>query len=95
MNWSTLLVLWLWKLLNRSNLGSRVFTELPNLGEVKEILKIARVQAQKQPATVQHPIVCIDVIEEGIISDPRAGLMKVITSWCYIFLVLCHMQRGS
>jgi enoyl-CoA hydratase/3-hydroxyacyl-CoA dehydrogenase len=69
--------------------------KLPNLGEVKEILKIARVQAQKQPATVQHPIVCIDVIEEGIISDPRAGLVKVITSLCYIFLVLCHMQRSS
>ena len=54
--------------------------KLPNLGEAKEILKIARVQAKKQAPNVQHPMVCIDVIEEGIISDPRAGLMKVITN---------------
>lgn len=51
--------------------------KLPTLGDTMEILKTARVQAQKQAANVQHPIVCIDVIEEGIVSDPRAGLMKV------------------
>uniref|UniRef100_A0A0D9WFM0 Uncharacterized protein n=1 Tax=Leersia perrieri TaxID=77586 RepID=A0A0D9WFM0_9ORYZ len=49
---------------------------LPALEETKKILNFARVQAQKQSAYLQHPLVCIDVIEEGIISGPRAGLMK-------------------
>ncbi|KAG8067897.1 hypothetical protein GUJ93_ZPchr0005g15965 [Zizania palustris] len=50
--------------------------KLPALEEVKKIINFARVQAQKQSANVQHPLVCIDVIDEGIISGPRAGLMK-------------------
>uniref|UniRef100_A0A0E0L1J6 enoyl-CoA hydratase n=1 Tax=Oryza punctata TaxID=4537 RepID=A0A0E0L1J6_ORYPU len=49
---------------------------LPALEETKKILNFARLQAQKQSASLQHPLVCIDVIEEGIISGPRAGLMK-------------------
>ncbi|XP_062231207.1 peroxisomal fatty acid beta-oxidation multifunctional protein MFP2-like [Phragmites australis] len=53
---------------------------LPALGEVKKILKYARVQAQKKAAYVQHPIVCIDVIEEGIVSGPRTGLMQEVLS---------------
>lgn len=51
--------------------------KLEALGEAKEILKFARVQAQKQSAYLEHPRVCIDVIEEGIVSRPRAGLLKV------------------
>ena len=50
---------------------------LPDLAEVKDVMKFARVQAKMKAANVQHPIVCIDVIEEGIVSGPRAGLMKV------------------
>ncbi|OAY81349.1 Glyoxysomal fatty acid beta-oxidation multifunctional protein MFP-a [Ananas comosus] len=50
--------------------------KLEPLGEAKEILKFARAQAQKQAANFQHPLVCIDVIEEGIVSGPRAGLWK-------------------
>ncbi|XP_042966985.1 glyoxysomal fatty acid beta-oxidation multifunctional protein MFP-a-like isoform X2 [Carya illinoinensis] len=46
------------------------------LGEATEILKFARAQAQKQAPHLQHPLVCIDVIEEGIVSGPRAGLFK-------------------
>ncbi|ONK63343.1 uncharacterized protein A4U43_C07F14070 [Asparagus officinalis] len=46
------------------------------LGEAREILKFARAQARKQAPHLQHPIVCIDVIEEGIVSGPRAGLWK-------------------
>ncbi|XP_047095370.1 glyoxysomal fatty acid beta-oxidation multifunctional protein MFP-a-like [Lolium rigidum] len=53
---------------------------LPDIGEAKEILKFARVQAQKQAANLQHPLVCIDIIEEGILSDPRAVLMKEVLS---------------
>ncbi|XP_057476267.1 glyoxysomal fatty acid beta-oxidation multifunctional protein MFP-a-like [Actinidia eriantha] len=46
------------------------------LGEAREILKFARTQARKQAPNLEHPIVCIDVIEEGIVSGPRAGLWK-------------------
>lgn len=48
------------------------------LGEAREILNFARVQAKKRAANLHHPLVCIDVIEEGIVSGPRAGLWKVI-----------------
>uniref|UniRef100_A0ACD5U364 Uncharacterized protein n=1 Tax=Avena sativa TaxID=4498 RepID=A0ACD5U364_AVESA len=53
---------------------------LGDLGEAKKILKFARVQAQKQASNLQHPLVCIDVIEQGILSDPRAALMKEVLS---------------
>lgn len=46
------------------------------LSEAKEILMLARKQAQEQCPNVAHPMVCIDVIEEGIVSGPRAGLWK-------------------
>ncbi|KAH7573552.1 hypothetical protein JRO89_XS03G0170400 [Xanthoceras sorbifolium] len=46
------------------------------LGEAREIFKFARAQARKQAPNLKHPIVCIDVIEEGIVSGPRAGLLK-------------------
>lgn len=54
--------------------------KLPDLQEAKEILKISRVKAQKQAANLQHPLVCIDVIEAGVLSGPRAGLMKEVVS---------------
>ncbi|KAD4178258.1 hypothetical protein R6Q59_021824 [Mikania micrantha] len=46
------------------------------LGEAREILNFARTQARKQAPNLQHPQVCIDVIEAGIVSGPRVGLMK-------------------
>ncbi|KAJ0954535.1 putative isomerase, Enoyl-CoA hydratase, 3-hydroxyacyl-CoA dehydrogenase [Helianthus annuus] len=46
------------------------------LGEAREILKFARAQTRTQPPNLQHPQVCIDVIEEGIVSGPDAGLSK-------------------
>ncbi|XP_041012143.1 glyoxysomal fatty acid beta-oxidation multifunctional protein MFP-a [Juglans microcarpa x Juglans regia] len=46
------------------------------LGEAREILKFARAQALKQAPNLKHPLVCIDAIEEGIVSGPRAGLWK-------------------
>ena len=52
--------------------------KLEPLGEAREILKFARAQAQKQAANLHHPLVCIDVIEEGIVAGPRAGLWKVL-----------------
>lgn len=51
--------------------------KLESLGEAREILKFAREQARKQAPNLKHPLVCIDVIEEGIASGPRAGLWKV------------------
>lgn len=50
--------------------------KLEPLGEAREILKFARAQARKQAPNLKHPLVCIDVIEEGIVSGPRAGLWK-------------------
>lgn len=67
--------------------------KLEPLGEAREILKFARAQARKQAPNLHHPLVCIDVIEEGIVSGPRAGLWKVntishhfILSWRFFFL---------
>lgn len=54
--------------------------KLEPLGEAREILKFARAQTQKRAPNLQHPLVCLDVIEEGIVSGPRAGLWKVSAS---------------
>ncbi|KAL5228604.1 hypothetical protein ABZP36_016869 [Zizania latifolia] len=56
--------------------------KLEPLGEAREILKFARAQARRQAANLEHPLVCIDAIEEGIVSGPRAGLWKVFNSTC-------------
>lgn len=50
--------------------------KLDSLGEAREIFKFARAQARKQAPNLKHPIVCIDVVEEGVVSGPRAGLWK-------------------
>ncbi|CAL0309646.1 unnamed protein product [Lupinus luteus] len=46
------------------------------LGEAREILNFARAQTRKRAPNLNHPLVCIDVIEEGIVSGPRVGLLK-------------------
>ncbi|KAM7527043.1 hypothetical protein LguiB_030453 [Lonicera macranthoides] len=46
------------------------------LAEAREILKSARIQARTQWRNLRHPLVCIDVIEQGIVSGPRIGLWK-------------------
>lgn len=51
--------------------------KLEPLGEAREILKFARAQTRKRAPNLKHPLVCIDVIEEGIVSGARAGLWKV------------------
>jgi enoyl-CoA hydratase/3-hydroxyacyl-CoA dehydrogenase len=58
------------------------------LGEAREILQFARAQARKQAPNLQHPLICIDVIEEGIASGPRAGLWKVLICLYYSFTSL-------
>ncbi|XP_040867219.1 peroxisomal fatty acid beta-oxidation multifunctional protein MFP2 isoform X2 [Glycine max] len=52
--------------------------KLEPLGEAREILKFARAQVQKRAPNLQHPLVCIDVIEAGVVAGPRAGLWKEV-----------------
>lgn len=52
-------------------------SKLEPLAEAREIIKFARAQVQKRAPNIKHPLVCIDVIEQGIISGPQAGLKKV------------------
>ncbi|MFQ6637237.1 hypothetical protein Gotur_013193, partial [Gossypium turneri] len=40
------------------------------------MLEHARVKSNKQAPNLKHPLVCIDVIEEGLVHDPRAALWK-------------------
>ncbi|GFP80637.1 glyoxysomal fatty acid beta-oxidation multifunctional protein MFP-a [Phtheirospermum japonicum] len=50
--------------------------KLEPLEEARTILKSARIEAQNQNPNVVHPFVCIDVIEQGIISGPHNALWK-------------------
>ncbi|XP_057417250.1 peroxisomal fatty acid beta-oxidation multifunctional protein MFP2 [Lotus japonicus] len=73
------------------------------LGEAREILKFARAQARKQAPNLKHPLVCIDVIEAGIISGPREGLWKeaeafeelVRSDTCKSLVHIFFAQRGT
>ncbi|THG03548.1 hypothetical protein TEA_012206 [Camellia sinensis var. sinensis] len=73
------------------------------LGEAREILKFARTQARKQAPNLEHPIVCINVVEEGIVSSPRAGLWKEVEAFqgllhsdtCKSLIHLFFAQRGT
>lgn len=51
--------------------------KLPPLGEAREILKFAREQTRKRAPNMKHPLMCLDALETGIVSGPRAGLEKV------------------
>lgn len=51
--------------------------KLEPLGEAREIFNFARAQTRKRAPNLKHPLVCIDVIEEGIVAGPKAGLWKV------------------
>uniref|UniRef100_A0ACD5TWF9 Uncharacterized protein n=1 Tax=Avena sativa TaxID=4498 RepID=A0ACD5TWF9_AVESA len=53
--------------------------------EAREIFNFARAQAKMQAANLQHPLVCIDVIEEGIVSGPRTGLRKEAMAFQELF----------
>ncbi|KAI8012329.1 hypothetical protein LOK49_LG06G03392 [Camellia lanceoleosa] len=73
------------------------------LGEAREILKFARTQARKQAPNLEHPIVCINVVEEGIVSGPRAGLWKEVEAFqgllhsdtCKSLIHIFFAQRGT
>lgn len=73
------------------------------LGEAREILNFARAQARKQAPNLQHPQVCIDVIEEGIVSGPLAGVWKEAEAFqgllhsdtCKSLVHVFFSQRGT
>ncbi|CAL5343344.1 unnamed protein product [Camellia sinensis] len=72
-------------------------------GEAREILKFARTQARKQAPNLEHTIVCINVVEEGIVSGPRAGLLKEVEAFqgllhsdtCKSLIHIFFAQRGT
>lgn len=77
--------------------------KLEPLGEAREILNFARAQARKQAPNLHHPQVCINVIEEGIVSGPRAGLWKELEDFqgllhsdtCKSLVNIFFAQRGT
>ncbi|XP_020254330.1 glyoxysomal fatty acid beta-oxidation multifunctional protein MFP-a-like [Asparagus officinalis] len=50
--------------------------KIESIEEARELLNFSRVQARKRAPNLEHPLICIDVIEEGIVFGPRAGLWK-------------------
>lgn len=52
--------------------------KLGPLAESRRIFNFARIQVQERTPNVTYPLICIDVVEEGIVSDPRNGLWKVV-----------------
>ncbi|XP_047963738.1 glyoxysomal fatty acid beta-oxidation multifunctional protein MFP-a-like isoform X1 [Salvia hispanica] len=48
--------------------------KLGTLEEARAILNSARMEVHRQNPNVQHPLVCINLIEQGIVSDPRDAL---------------------
>lgn len=77
--------------------------KIESLGEAREILKFAKTQAQKRAPNLKHPLVCIDVIEHGIVAGPRAGLLKeaeafeglVASDTCKSLIHIFFSQRGT
>lgn len=64
------------------------------LGEAREILNFARAQARKQAPNLNHPQVCIDVIEEGIVSGPRRGLYKVLIDLIILSYYISKLMKS-
>ncbi|CAN1806896.1 Glyoxysomal fatty acid beta-oxidation multifunctional protein MFP-a [Linum perenne] len=77
--------------------------KLDPLGEAREIFKFVRAQVRRQAPNLTHPLVCIDVVEEGIVSGPRAGLWKEFESFqelvradtCKSLVHIFFAQRGT
>ncbi|KAJ8493251.1 hypothetical protein OPV22_014972 [Ensete ventricosum] len=77
--------------------------KLEPLEKAREVLQSARVEARNRSPNVQFPSVCIDVIEEGIVSGPRAGLWKesttfqelLFTDTCKNLVHLLFAQRAT
>ncbi|XP_057776628.1 glyoxysomal fatty acid beta-oxidation multifunctional protein MFP-a-like isoform X2 [Salvia miltiorrhiza] len=48
--------------------------KLGTLEEARAVLNSARMEVQRRNPNVDYPLVCIDVIKQGIVSDPRDAL---------------------
>ncbi|GMH08298.1 hypothetical protein Nepgr_010138 [Nepenthes gracilis] len=76
---------------------------LDSLGETREILKFARAQTRKQAPNLEHPLICIDVVEHGIVAGPRSGLWKEADAFeellrsdtCKCLVHIFFAQRGT
>lgn len=69
--------------------------KLESLAEARKRLKLARAQAKKQSPNLKHPFACIDAIETGIVSGPRAGLWKVshlLDNFLYLHFIPLQLQ---
>lgn len=60
--------------------------KLGSLSESREILKVARQQAKQTAPNMPQHLVCLDVIEEGIVHGGYNGVLKVIL---YLDLQIC------
>ncbi|XAR48694.1 3-hydroxyacyl-CoA dehydrogenase [Bertholletia excelsa] len=77
--------------------------KIESLSEATEILNFARAQSRKHAPNLEHPLACIDVIEEGIVSGPRAGLWKeaevsgaiIQSDTCKSLVHIFFAQRGT
>ncbi|XP_022722446.1 peroxisomal fatty acid beta-oxidation multifunctional protein MFP2-like [Durio zibethinus] len=77
--------------------------KIESLGEAREILNFARAQARKRAPNLKHPLVCIDVIEEGIVAGPKAALWKEAEAFqgllksdtCKSLIHIFFAQRGT
>ncbi|XWS14100.1 hypothetical protein CRYUN_Cryun36dG0094100 [Craigia yunnanensis] len=77
--------------------------KIESLGEAREILNFARAQVRKQAPNLKHPLVCIDVIEEGIVAGPKAALWKEAEAFqgllksdtCKSLIHIFFAQRGT
>lgn len=58
------------------------------LSEARNILKVARQQAMQTARNLPHHLVCIDVIEEGILHGGHSGVLEV-----YFFCVHFDMTN--
>ncbi|CAK9207782.1 unnamed protein product [Sphagnum troendelagicum] len=50
--------------------------KLEPLGEAREIIKFARAQVKRTAPNLTHPQLCLDAIEEGVVSGGYAGVIK-------------------
>eukprot|EP01018_Ginkgo_biloba_P007978 Gb_20831 [translate_table: standard] len=66
--------------------------KLEPLEESCEMLKIARAQAKRTAPNLQHPQICLDVIEEGVVSGGFAGILKEEKG--FIDLILTDTAKG-
>jgi hypothetical protein len=75
--------------------------KLEPLGEARAIIKFAREQVKRTAPNMTHPLLCLDAIEEGVVSGGYAGALKVLSTlvlgWQLSFLdpLMCRRLEDS